>query len=114
MNHYTPVAVNYYDKHLKNAVLELPRDALAELLVLVDVIIECGANANIPHVVVLGKDLYRSKLFNTSVYVYYCQSGKKEITIIHVSDKCDKLSDDFLNWLRKRQLEVVSSVENHT
>ena len=113
MNHFTPVAVNYYNEGLKEKVLSLPRETLAEFIVLVDIIIECGADVNIPYIVVLGKDLYRSKLFNTNTYVYYVKSGKKEITIIHVSEKCDKLSNEFLTWLQARQLEV-GSVESLT
>jgi hypothetical protein len=111
MTHKIKVTVNYYDEALKNEVLQLPSDVLAEFLILVDVIIECGASTGIPQAVILGKDLYRSKLFNRQAYVYYCQSGKKEITVIHVSEKCDKLAGHFLVWLKGRQLEV-GSVEN--
>lgn len=106
--------VNYYDKELRNIILSLPNDVLAKLLVLVDVLIECGPDPDIPHVMFLARKLFRLKLFNTNNYVYYCQSSKNEITVLHVSENCDTLTDHFLGWLKGRQLEVSIYDESPT
>jgi hypothetical protein len=103
--------VNYYNRRLRDEVLLLPNDVLAKLLVMVDVLVECGPDPDIPQISYIDNKLFRLKLFKTNNYVYYCQSDKNEVTVLHISEKCDTLSQQFLSWLKMRQMEVSKNDE---
>lgn len=99
----------YYSAKVREQVLELPDDVLADYLRLLDLLREHGVDLRLPHSRTLGKGLFelRPKGQEGIGRVFYCAQKGRRIVILHsFIKKTQQTPPGELETARKRLREI--------